>query len=158
MSKDKRGGRTYLQERAASLQTTVIELVSHSGKSASENAPAAAALGARLMQILYDDRSDEFKSQTRTYHEQAISLFRGTLPMVGMDIKNFGNEMSGRAKIFEEQRQPKHANFLRTIVCICDAITEPDSRTQLHISRACVKAWYAGGDYEKIKSAAMLLF
>jgi hypothetical protein len=120
------------------------------------------AFGVKLVNLMWANRSLEFIHQTKPYGDHALMIFK-TAPnnnMPDIMVLKFISDMRARAKIFEEQRQSKQANFLRCITSICDVRQAWPNRVSmsLSLSKAATKAWYAGADIDQIKSAAMLLF
>jgi hypothetical protein len=87
------------------------------------------------------------------YYTMGMDMFTG-FAEVTPDLTQRIHE---QAKTLEVAHKLKAANLCRVVLCISDAMVA-GNREPLHISRACVKAWYAGGDYDQIKATAMLLF
>jgi hypothetical protein len=151
---DTRGGLTKGQEQARDLQKFVAGLVSDAKKSPAEIVAASCALGVRLLQMAGEN--EKVHDDVGDYYTMGMDIFTG-FAEVTPDLTRRIHE---QAKMFEAAHKLKAANFCRVIVCICDALVAGGAvhRQDVHISRACVKAWYAGADYDQIKATVMLLF
>jgi hypothetical protein len=154
---DTRGGLTKGQEQARDLQKFVAGLVSDAKKSPAEIVAASCALGVRITTLAWEAADADLRKLISIHYHEGLHLFIGRS---GEDVTKIASDMFVQARLFENSRAPKAANFCRVIVCICDALVAGGAvhRQDVHISRACVKAWYAGADYDQIKATAMLLF
>lgn len=118
----------------------------------------------RLMQLMSEAHGREFNSQIEVYRARTEKVFEvlqqhegASLPLAVMT--NHSDELAGRAKIFDEQRMFKQGNYLRCIYRLCLVVNEHHMHNHTtDVGRACVYAFNAGADPDKIKQALLLLF
>lgn len=142
--------RTALQTTAAQLQNRLHEIVA---KCDAYTPARAMALGNRLVSIMCVERSPEFLAKVSTVSDTFTGKNNGE------DVDSLIKEINGCAKHLETNKHPKEANFCRAIATVLSGFKEADvNRAAMPLSRAGVKAWYAGGDKEQITAAYLLLF
>jgi hypothetical protein len=160
---------TKFQAQSQELLGFVTTLVTRSGK---DPTMAIMPLGVRLLQLMRSDTSSEWLEQTNEIYVRGMLFFKegtyGTTIGRGLDIhptpiteesvRGYMSELTTQGKEYELAKSGRRANFCRCLAMVCDALLTTKERQPTPIARACVKAWYAGADLEKIKAAAMLLF
>ena len=132
---------------------------------ASDDPAAVLAFGVRLLALMNEGTPDKKRGFTNDFlhmvsdeRQRAESFFRAELhgDLADLMWQNFRKELMARASGLEHNKQARAANYLRCLRHICDAYMARGTKpiVEYDVSKAAIKAIYAGADPDKIKTAA----
>ena len=124
-----------------------------------------ASLATRCIQLMWDSFDTTMQAElteTKSLAEPWFKFWLETNDQPGEDfdtsLKLAINSVEQRSQVYENGKMQRHANFCRCLALFLKPMSVMRPAPVTEVSRAVVKAFYAGADRDKLQHAVMLLF